>query len=135
MLLPTITGRKVNKIHEFIKALSYNVQSLETLGKLSQCLSMVRGIIDKLPGIKAELVTNQAGWQDWGFAELLQALENWKEIHPVEGSPDPKAQNNRNHSFFSKEAPKGCVYCDDEHHKSYECKKVVNQPSVNESCN
>ena len=123
--LPTITGRKVNKIHEFIKALSYNVQSLETLGKLSQCLSMVRGIIDKLPGIKAELVTNQAGWQDWGFAELLKALENWKEIHPVEGSPDPKAPNNRNHSFFSKEAPKGCVYCDDEHHKSYECKKVV----------
>jgi hypothetical protein len=69
--LPTITGRKVSKIHEFIKTLSYNIQSLETLGKLSQCLSMVRGIIDKLPGIKAELVTNQVGWQDWGFAELL----------------------------------------------------------------
>ena len=39
--LPTITGRKINMIHEFIKILSYNVQSLETLGKVSQCLSMV----------------------------------------------------------------------------------------------
>ena len=81
--LPTITGRKVNNIHEFIKNLSYIVQSLETLGKLSQSLSMVRGVIEKLPGIKAELVTNQVGWQDWGFADLLKALENWKAIHPV----------------------------------------------------
>ena len=127
--LPTITGRKVNKIHEFIKNLSYNVQSLETLGKLSQSLSMVRGVIEKLPGIKAELVTNQVGWQDWGFADLLKALENWKAIHPVESSTEhnPKTPYNRNHSFFSKDSstPKGCVYCDDEQHKSYECKKVA----------
>ena len=59
--LPTITGRKINMIHEFIKTLNYNVQSLETLSKLSQCLSMVRGILQKLPGIKAELVANQVG--------------------------------------------------------------------------
>ena len=52
----TITGRKINMIHEFIKTLNYNVQSLETLGKLPQCLSMVRSILEKLPGIKAELV-------------------------------------------------------------------------------
>ena len=59
--LPTITGRTINMIYGFIKTLNYNVQSLETLGKLSQCLSMVRGILEKLPGIKAELVTNQVG--------------------------------------------------------------------------
>ena len=59
--LPSITGRKINMIHEFIKTLNYNVQSLETLGKLSQCLSMVRGILEKLPGIKAELVASQVG--------------------------------------------------------------------------
>ena len=123
--LPTITGRKINMIHEFIKTLNYNVQSLETLGKLSQCLSMVRGILEKLPGIKAELVTNQVGWQDWGFTELLGALENCKAIHPLESSSASKTPNNR--SFFSKESsgPKGCVYCDDEHHRSHECKKVV----------
>ena len=123
--LPTITGRKINMIHEFIKTLNYNVQSLETLGKLSQCLSMVRGILEKLTGIKAELVANQVGWQDWGLTELLGALENWKAIHPLESSSASKTPYNR--SFFSKESsgPKGCVYCDDEHHRSHECKKVV----------
>ena len=59
--LPTMTGRKINMTHEFIKTLNYNVQSLQTLGKLSQCLSMVRGILEKLPEIKAELVANQVG--------------------------------------------------------------------------
>ena len=125
--LPTMTGRKINMTHdhEFIKTLNYNVQSLETLGKLSQCLSMVRGILEKLTGIKAELVANQVGWQDWGFTELLGAPENWKAIHPLESTPASKTPYSR--SFFSKESsgPKGCVYCDDEHHRSYECKKVV----------
>ncbi|CAB3990273.1 Hypothetical predicted protein [Paramuricea clavata] len=74
---------------------------------------MVRGVIEKLPGIKAELVTNQVGWQDWGFADLLKALENWKAIHPVESSSEhnPRTPYNRNHSFFSKDSstPKGTV--------------------------
>ena len=101
--------------------LNYNVQSLETLGKLSQCLSMVRGILEKLPGIKAELAANQVGWQDWGFTELLGALENWKAMESSSASKTP-----HNHSF-SKESsgPKGCVYCDDKHRRSHECKKVV----------
>ena len=56
---------------------------------------------------------------------MLGALENWKAIHPLESTPASKTPYNR--SFFSKESsgPKGCVYCDDEHHRSYECKKVV----------
>lgn len=124
--LPTITGTQPSKIHDFCKTLSYNVQSLETLGKLSQCLSMVRGILDKLPAIKAELVSNKVGWQDWGFAELIQALQTWKAIHPVERLNNEKPP--RNKSFFSKDRSpptRSCVYCDDEHHKSFECKKVV----------
>jgi hypothetical protein len=90
---------------------------------------MVRGVIEKLPAIKAELVTNQVEWQDWGFADLLKAQENWKAIHSVESSTEhnPRTPYNRNHSFFSKDSstPKGCVYCDDKQLKSYECKKVV----------
>ena len=64
--------------------MNYNVQSLETLGKLSGCLSMVRGVLDKLPGIKADLVNGKPGWQDWGFGELMRSLEEWKAIHPME---------------------------------------------------
>ena len=82
--LPIIHGSHPSKIHQFCQTLNYNVQSLETLGKVSDCLSMVRGVLDKLLGIKPELVSNKVGWQDWGFGELLQALEEWKEIHPLE---------------------------------------------------
>ena len=67
-------------------------------------------------------VANQVGWQDGWFTELLAAVENWKAIHISFGklicpiSP-----------IFSKESssPKGCVYCDNEHHKSHDCKQVV----------
>lgn len=59
--LTLITGSQPSK---FCQTLNYNVQPLETLGKLSCCLSMVRGILDKLPGIKAELISGKVGWHD-----------------------------------------------------------------------
>ena len=73
--LPVVTGCIPNEIHKFCQTLNYNVQSLETLGKLSGCLFMVRGVLDKLPDIKADLVSGKPGWQDWGFGDLMQALE------------------------------------------------------------
>ena len=45
---------------------------------------MVRGVLDKLPEIKADLVSGKPGWQDWAFGDLMQALEEWKAIHPME---------------------------------------------------
>ena len=45
---------------------------------------MVRGVLDKLPGIKGDLVNGKPGWQDWAFAELMRSLEEWKAIHPIE---------------------------------------------------
>ena len=78
--LPVLSGSQPNEIHKFWQTLNFNVQSLETLGKLSGCLSMVR----------------EPGWQDWGFTELMRALEEWKaiqvnesvgEISPLPHSP------------------------------------------------
>ena len=82
--LPVITGSQPSRIHKFCQTLNYNVESLETLGKLLSCLSLVRGILDKLPGIKAELVSGKVGWQDWRFSELMGALREWKAIHLLE---------------------------------------------------
>ena len=56
---PVISGCHLSEIHKVCQTLNYNVQSLETLGKLSRCLSMVRGVLDKLPGIKADLVSGK----------------------------------------------------------------------------
>ena len=44
--LPVVTGSQRSKIHKFCQTWNYNVQSLETLGKLSSCFSMVRGVLD-----------------------------------------------------------------------------------------
>ena len=81
---------------------------------------MVRGVLDKLPGIKAELVSGKVGWQDWGFTELIRALEEWKAIHPLEltekASRKPQAPPPPRHA---------CVYCDCVTHRSWECDKIT----------
>ena len=66
MSLPVITGSQPKKVHEFYKKLVYNVQSLETLGKLRDVAENTRAVLDKLRGIKAQ---------------LLQALKRWKDIN------------------------------------------------------
>ena len=59
MRLPTIMTTQTKDIDEF-----YNVQSLETLGKLREVSGNVRAVPDKLKGIKADLVRGEEGWRD-----------------------------------------------------------------------
>ena len=91
MGLPTITGANPRKVDDFYKTLLFNVQSLATLGKLKEVSGNVRAVLDKLKGIKADLVRGKSGWQDWDFLHLLQALKEWKEINPVEEVESSKA--------------------------------------------
>jgi len=62
----------------------YNVQLLEMLGKMSECKALAQGILNKLPGIKAELIQGNPDWQTQDFTQLINALHAWKEIHPCE---------------------------------------------------
>ena len=45
---------------------------------------MTRSVLDKLKGIKGDLVRGEAGWQDWDFRRLVLALKKWKDINSVE---------------------------------------------------
>ena len=83
MGLPTIPSENPKEVDEFYKKLLYNVQSLERLGKLRDVSGNVRAVLDKLKGIKADLVRGQDGWQEWDFSQLLRAIKRWKEINPV----------------------------------------------------
>lgn len=58
-------------------------KSLESLGKFSSFSFMVCGVLDNLPGIRADHMNGKPGWQDWGLAELMQSLEEWKAIYPM----------------------------------------------------
>ena len=56
MSLPTISGTQRARIHDFYEKLLFNVQSLETMGKLREVNGYVRMTIDKLPGIRGDLL-------------------------------------------------------------------------------
>ena len=100
----------------------YSVQSLETLGKLKDVKGNVRFVIDKLKGIKSELVRGHSGWQDWDFTQLVQALKMWKDINPIEVSDENKKKlPPKAHYFQTRAHPPQtpgrqfvCVKCVDE---------------------
>ena len=53
MGLPTIMGENPREVEEFYKRLLYNVQSLETLGKLHDVAGNVKAVLDKLKKTKS----------------------------------------------------------------------------------
>jgi len=75
MGLPVVSGANPAKIHQSYEALSFNVQALETLGKLKEVNGFVRMSIDKLPGIRGDLirgdlVRTDKNWQGWDFPKF-----------------------------------------------------------------
>ena len=65
--LPHIHDVNVGKVHEFSEKLSYCVQSLETMGKLEQINGNVAMTLDKLSGIRSDLVRTDPEWEDWDY--------------------------------------------------------------------
>ena len=82
--LPTIAVAEPVQVRQFYERLVYDVQSLETMGKLEQVNGNVRLTIDKLSGIRGDLVRNDDNWQDWDFVKLCDALRSWTHRNPVE---------------------------------------------------
>ena len=93
--LPVILGTDPAKIHEFYKQLRYNVQSLETLDKLHDVRGNVRATLDKLKGIKSDLVRGNEGWQESSYHDLLKELKMWKDINPIEDKSESKLKVNK----------------------------------------
>ena len=126
--LPVVKDTNPNEVDKFYKTLLYNVQSLETLGKLERVNGMTRSVLDKLPGIKSDLVRGE-GWQDWGLAQLVTALKLWRDINPCSEESFPskdRKRRDRSEKILNTGAKKqGCVYCDDVSHKSCECTCVA----------
>ena len=83
--LPVVTSTDPNKGNSFYKTLLLNVQSLEMLGKIERVNGMTRSVLDKLKGIKADLVRGQENWQDWDLPRLT--LMKWRDVNPATHSP------------------------------------------------
>ena len=137
MSLPTISGNQPKKVHEFYETLVYNVQLLETLGKLRDINGYVRTTLDKLEGIRGDLVRNDKDWQEWDFPRLVEALRQWVERNPVSNKDDKhdsksgyrggRSTGYRDRAYHAKqsETKRVCVYCESAEHKSKDCTKVV----------
>ena len=99
----------------------------------------VRSTLDKLEGIRGDLVRTDDGWQMWDFPQLVEALRKWTERNPVpqEKPQDFKFQSShvkRGKTFSTRQeekegkAPRECVYCNDSQHRSVECPKITKIP-------
>ena len=126
MRFPVINGTKSEKMHQFYHALMYNVQALESLGKLKDISGIVRTVLNKSGGLKHDLVRGSPGWQSWDFSQLITALRTWEEIHPVKSTVhEEKAPSRPSRSFYSGDesvSSRKCVYCDGVSHRSVQCK-------------
>ncbi|XP_044182089.1 uncharacterized protein LOC114969988 [Acropora millepora] len=71
----------------------------------------VRAVLNKLKGIKSDLVLSHERWQEWDFRQLLKAIKRWKDINPVtdasqseiqrrEPTYSPKEKNVKNDGFL-----------------------------------
>lgn len=56
---------------------------MEILGKSRDVTGNARIMLEKLKGVKADLVRGQIDWQDWDFPRLIKTLKSWKEINPI----------------------------------------------------
>lgn len=124
--MPNIDGVKSMQINTFYERLLYDVQSLETMGKLSQVNGYVTLTIDKLSGIRGDLVRNDDDWQDWDFVKLCEALRSWTRKNPLEKLDDRKKEPRYKgfNTDLRDAKPRPCVYCEEVTHKASECKKI-----------
>ena len=52
------------------------------MSKLKDINGYVKITLDRLPGIRADLVRLDDDWQDWEFTQLVEALRKWTEHNP-----------------------------------------------------
>ena len=73
MVLSVITKTNPTRINEFYEKLVTNIQTLESMGRKKDIRGNVRLTLDKLPGIRADLVRVDDNWQEWRFPQLVGA--------------------------------------------------------------
>jgi hypothetical protein len=95
--LPNIPGANPRRIANFCDKLTHSVQALETMGKLSNVNGNVSMTLDKLSGIRGDLVRNDPEWDAWDFIKLTDAVNQWVKRNPVlTSSGGEREENNVN---------------------------------------
>ena len=89
MSLPMIYGVNPNKESQFYEKLCSNVQALETMAKLGEVIGYVRMPLNKLEGIRGDLIVRtDNNWQEWKFDQLFKALRELTVRNPPKPDED-----------------------------------------------
>ena len=102
--------------------LLFNVQSLETLGKLRQVNGYVRMCLEKLEGIRGDLVRTDDDWCQWDFPKLVDALRKWTERNPVKTNDKLKKHASSGRTNASQVCQQLCFNCTGAEHRASECR-------------
>ena len=130
LVLPTINNTNQYKTHDFYERLVAHISTLDTMGKLEEINGYVRFMLDKLRGIRADLVRRDDNWENWGFNELIEAIRKWTErnlIDRLERSHRTfKEQHRREHIMqaYQNMKTRECVYCESKDHKPIACNRI-----------
>ncbi|XP_066932338.1 uncharacterized protein [Clytia hemisphaerica] len=95
MSLPLIQETSTTKIHDFYEVLVNSIQSLETMGKLNSIEGYARMTLDKLPGIRSDLVRLDKDWHSWNFATFVNSLSEWIARNPRTSRDDQRRDESR----------------------------------------
>ena len=78
-----------------------SVQTLETMRKLNEIKSYVRNTLDKLLGVRGNLIRSNDSWQYYGFCELVEALRKWtdRNLKIIASDKNPEGD----HAYHTKE--------------------------------
>ena len=69
MPLPQFNNTNAQNIPAFTEKLLCSVQALDKVGQMKEINWYVRVTLDKLQGIRADLVRNDDNWQGWKFQQ------------------------------------------------------------------
>ena len=104
------------------------------MGKIERVNGNTRNVLEKLKGIKADLVRGEDGWQDWDLPRLVVALKKWRDINEsanLNSNDDRsvlKQPGRRANLYYAKDGDRkkrACVYCNERTHVSKDCKNVA----------
>jgi hypothetical protein len=104
------------------------------MGKIELVNGDMHNMLEKLKGIKADLVRGEEGWQEWDLPRLVIALKKWRDINPIVNASNnddkypPKQPGRRTNFYHAKDSDRKrqpCVYCSDNSHTSKDCTKVT----------
>ena len=138
MSVMAIRGTNPTKILEYYDTLSPNLQALEIMGKIMKVNGYVTMTLDKLEGIRRDLVRSDDGWQEWDFPQLLEALRKWTIRNPPKHSEEKPIQKKlpiykpmkpvmktRSSQVHHQETRRSCVNCENGNHQSVDCDRIT----------